>query len=97
MLVNALDGRVSIPAVADALARCRCALARRVWRLACGVCGHQMLMHYEADRLSLRCALCGRDTPGWELGRRVKYPQRVNARPSAGLRLVREDNGRRAA
>jgi hypothetical protein len=33
----------------------------------CGLSGHEMLRHFEADRLSLRCAHCGAETPGWNI------------------------------
>ena len=40
----------------------------------CGLRGHTLLLHFERDRLSLHCASCGWDTPGWT----------VAPRPSAG-------------
>jgi len=33
----------------------------------CGMHGHDRLLHFEKDRISLRCASCGHDSPGWEL------------------------------
>jgi len=33
----------------------------------CGLHGHDALLHFEHERLSLRCASCGHETPGWEL------------------------------
>lgn len=34
----------------------------------CGLFGgHDRLMHYEKDRLTLRCIACKHDTPGWQL------------------------------
>lgn len=33
----------------------------------CGLHGHDTLMHFEKDRMSLQCASCGHETPGWEL------------------------------
>ena len=33
----------------------------------CGLHGHDNLLHFEADRMFLRCASCGHETPGWEL------------------------------
>src|SRR6202022_2296346 len=29
--------------------------------------GHDTLLHFEKDRMSLRCVSCGHETPGWEL------------------------------
>src|SRR5213593_1523009 len=33
----------------------------------CGLHGHDNLLHFEKDRMSLQCASCGHQTPGWEL------------------------------
>jgi hypothetical protein len=33
----------------------------------CGLHGHDTLLHFEEERMSLRCASCGHQTPGWEL------------------------------
>jgi hypothetical protein len=33
----------------------------------CGLHGHDTLLHFEQERISLRCASCGHETPGWEL------------------------------
>lgn len=33
----------------------------------CGLRGHDTLLHFEQERMSLRCASCGHDTPGWDL------------------------------
>jgi len=32
---------------------------RRVGQIACGVRGHEMLWHYERDRVMLECGRCG--------------------------------------
>ncbi len=34
----------------------------------CAVHGHEFRWHFEPDRLSLLCARCGLETPGWRLG-----------------------------
>jgi LSD1 subclass zinc finger protein len=36
-------------------------------RALCAVRGHDMLLRYEPGRLSLRCASCGAETPGWQI------------------------------
>ena len=36
-------------------------------QLVCGVGGHDTLLHFEDERISLRCVSCGHETPGWEL------------------------------
>src|SRR4051812_4629293 len=33
----------------------------------CGLHGHDSLIHFEKERLSMQCASCGHETPGWEL------------------------------
>ena len=33
----------------------------------CGLHGHDDLLHFEHERMSLRCASCGHETAGWEL------------------------------
>jgi hypothetical protein len=33
----------------------------------CGLHGHDALLHFGQERMSLRCASCGHETPGWEL------------------------------
>jgi hypothetical protein len=33
----------------------------------CGLHGHETMLHFDKDRLSLRCVSCGHETPGWEL------------------------------
>lgn len=44
----------------------------RIW--LCGLHGHDDLRHFERTRLSLKCASCGRQTPGWEGLGRVPAP-----------------------
>jgi hypothetical protein len=36
-------------------------------RLFCALRGHDNILHYEQDRLSLRCLSCGYRTSGWSL------------------------------
>ena len=33
----------------------------------CGLSGHDLLLHFEPYRLSLRCVSCSFETPGWTL------------------------------
>ncbi|MGE5358461.1 MAG: hypothetical protein ACM3NQ_05535 [Bacteroidales bacterium] len=46
----------------------------RVWRqvqsILCSLHGHDTLLHYDQNRIYLRCASCGHETPGWELDER---------------------------
>jgi hypothetical protein len=39
----------------------------RLRQMYCGLHGHDTLLHFEHDRMSLRCVSCGHETPGWEL------------------------------
>jgi hypothetical protein len=48
-------------------------LLERLRRLPCVFHGHDSVLHFESDRLSLRCLSCGYDTPGWRLGRDIGY------------------------
>jgi hypothetical protein len=50
----------------------------------CGLHGHDTMLHFEQERMSLRCVSCGHETPGWELN---------EARPTV---TIRGDNRRHA-
>ena len=53
---------------ASTLARRRFARAmERLGQIFCGLRGHDTLLHFEDERMSLRCLSCGHETPGWEL------------------------------
>jgi hypothetical protein len=43
----------------------------------CGLHGHDTVMRFEEERMSLRCVSCGHETPGWELN---------EARPTVTMR-----------
>jgi hypothetical protein len=64
-------------------------------QMLCGLHGHDSLLHFERDRMFLRCVSCGHETPGWEIkdtppaarsrqsnsrGEPVLQPQLINAR-----------------
>jgi hypothetical protein len=53
----------------------------------CGLHGHDNLLHFEKDRMSLECASCGHQTPGWEL-HEVQRPV-VRARGEARRPVLR--------
>ena len=40
---------------------------KRVGQIACGVRGHEMLWHYERDRVNLECGRCGHASKGWDV------------------------------
>lgn len=60
----------SVPASSDG--GCVPSLVSRILaglsRLICGMHGHDSLLHFGHDRMFLRCASCGYESPGWELG-----------------------------
>ena len=60
------------------------AFARQAARIWCGVHGHVKLLHFEPNKLSLQCSLCGYETEGWEVGRPMTARRQANnpqARP----------------
>jgi hypothetical protein len=66
------------------LSRIFTTLGRFVARFWCGLHGHLILLHFEPNKLSLQCALCGYETEGWEVGRPMTARRQVNnpqARP----------------
>ena len=42
-------------------------VASRVGQLFCGLRGHDSVLHFEGNRVNMRCTSCGYDTPGWEI------------------------------
>jgi len=65
-------------------ARVFAAVARQFARIWCGMHGHLIMLHYEPNRLSLHCSLCGYETEGWEVGRPMTARRQANnpqARP----------------
>ena len=42
----------------------------RFGQLVCGLRGHDSVLHFEANRVNMRCTSCGHDTPGWEISGR---------------------------
>jgi len=41
--------------------------ALQLRQFVCGLHGHDSLMHFEQGRMSLLCASCGHETPGWDV------------------------------
>jgi hypothetical protein len=60
-------------------------MVERMRQLFCGLHGHDSLLQFERDRIFLKCASCGHESPGWELS---------DARPPAPRR--NESSTRRA-
>lgn len=42
----------------------------RVGQWLCGMRGHDSVLHFEGNRVMMRCTSCGYDTPGWEISGR---------------------------
>src|SRR5260221_11345338 len=60
----------------------------RVRQMFCGLHGHDTLLHFEHERMSLRCASCGHETPGWELN---ETPPTVTIRGDARRHMLRPE------
>jgi hypothetical protein len=43
----------------------------------CSLHGHDTMLHFQQERMSLRCVSCGHETPGWAL---------TEARPTVTIR-----------
>ena len=60
---------------------------RRLW---CGMHGHLILMHFEPNKLSLQCGLCGYESEGWDVGRPLVARRQVeNRKHSHNVRTER--------
>ena len=46
----------------------------------CGLHGHDTMLRFEQERMSLRCVSCGHETPGWALD---EVPPTVTVRGDA--------------
>ena len=68
----------------------------KVRQFLCGLHGHDALLHFEGERMSLQCSSCGFETPGWDLRTNNKEPRpaaeftssRVVQMPLVGERRV---------
>jgi hypothetical protein len=45
-------------------------LAGRVGQMMCAMRGHDSVLHFEGNRVMMRCTSCGHDSPGWEISGR---------------------------
>jgi len=61
-------------------------VVQRVRQMLCGLHGHDTLLRFEHDRMSLRCVSCGHQTPGWELN---EAPPTVTVRGDARRHALR--------
>ncbi len=63
----------------------------RFGQMLCGVRGHDSVLHFEGNRVMMRCTSCGHDTPGWEIsgrGPRRRYEGDARRHRIAAPRLV---------
>jgi hypothetical protein len=51
------------------VARVGAAFVQTLAHAWCGLHGHLILLHFEPNKLSLQCGLCGYESEGWEVGR----------------------------
>jgi hypothetical protein len=71
-------------------------IAVRVGQFLCSMRGHDSVLHFEGNRVMMRCTSCGHDSPGWEINgraprqryegdhrRHVLVPQRLVLRKTA--------------
>jgi hypothetical protein len=57
----------SAPAVVEGM---MARVASRLSQTLCGLSGHDSVLHFEGQRVMMRCTSCGHDTPGWEVSGR---------------------------
>jgi hypothetical protein len=51
-------------------------MVNRLGQMLCGLHGHDSVLHFEGNRVMMRCTSCQYDTPGWEIsgqGPRLRY------------------------
>jgi hypothetical protein len=97
MVTNYPQDMFAAPLAADRIEPARGLFTRALNRLQHAVCalrGHDSLLHFDQNRMFLRCASCGHETPGWDIDEtrpRLRFhgdPRRHVA--AAGPRLVGE-------
>jgi hypothetical protein len=47
----------------------------RLGQMVCGLRGHDSVLHFEGNRVMMRCTSCSHDTPGWEISGRGPRPR----------------------
>ena len=63
----------------------------RVGQMFCAMRGHDSVLHFEGNRVMMRCTSCGHDSPGWEIsgrGPRQRYEGDHRRHVLAPQRLV---------
>jgi hypothetical protein len=54
----------------------------------CGLHGHDELLQFGKGRLSLKCASCGHESPGWEIKQHDQLVAESAHAPASGRRLL---------
>jgi hypothetical protein len=70
MVTNYLQGVAAPPMPATAGETADSMLGRAmtaVQHAFCSLRGHDNLLHFDQNRMFLRCTSCGHETPGWEI------------------------------
>jgi len=63
-------------------------VTHKVRQFLCGLHGHDALLHFEQGRISLQCASCGYETPGWDVRSAKELPKNVESARVVQLPLV---------
>ncbi|MBI2835575.1 MAG: hypothetical protein HYX76_14220 [Acidobacteria bacterium] len=80
MVTNCPHLTVAAPAMSRELPEARLSglvngLLLGIKQFICGLHGHDSMLHFEENRVMLRCSSCGWDSPGWEVGDRRPRPR----------------------
>jgi hypothetical protein len=58
----------------------------RLQQMMCGLHGHDAVLHFERNRVSLQCLTCGLESPGWTIESQARCAQPVT---DGKLRVLR--------
>jgi hypothetical protein len=64
--------------------------ADQVRQFICGLHGHDALLHFERGKISLQCASCGHESPGWDVRASSQHQVPASAPRIVRIPLVRE-------
>jgi hypothetical protein len=68
-------------------------IRRAARHIICGLFRHEMLVHFESDRMCLQCLRCSAQTPGWVIdvnpALRRRTDQRAESRTTSSARLAK--------
>ena len=69
------------------------AVQRQCARAWCGMHGHLILLHFQPNKLSLQCGLCGYESEGWDVGRPLVARRHADNRAHARYNVRTERRG----